>query len=133
MSMSLADYRAATVAKRPVRHQEQDLQKAVVAAWRPLLRSDARLMACNGELPGGKEQVRRAARRKAMGYLRGTPDALAARPGAMVWLEFKVPPNQCTVEQVAFADWAQACGHGWAVITSVETCGVVLRAWGMLA
>lgn len=36
-------------------------------------------------------------------------------------------------EQVRFADWAHGIGHGYAVFTSVDDAGVLLRIHGMLA
>lgn len=115
------------------RRLEEALQSAIVKSWRPLLVRGAKLLATNGELPGGAEMVDRAKRRKGMGYTRGTPDLLARRRGALVWLEVKVPPNKPTAEQAQFATWAiDECGDGWAVATSIDDAGAVLRAWGMV-
>jgi hypothetical protein len=113
---------------------EQELQAAVVAHWRPRLVAGARLFATNGELPGGTKFFRQAAaKRSRMGYVRGTPDLCARRPGKLLWLELKVPPNTPTDEQAAWAEWAIEAGDGWAVVTSVGEAGVVLRAWGFVA
>jgi hypothetical protein len=68
-----------------------------------------------------------------MGYVRGTPDLVAMRNGATLWLELKVSTDQSD-EQAEFADWAiHEASHGYAVVTSVEDAGVVLKIWGMLA
>lgn len=121
-------------ARRRLQYPEQQLQIAVVAHWRPRLVAGARLFACNGELPGGTRFFKQAqARRRDMGYTRGTPDLCARRPGKLLWLELKVPPNQPTDEQAAWAEWALEVGDGWAVVTSVGEAGVVLRAWGFVA
>lgn len=113
---------------------EEALQAAIVREFRHMLVPGARLFATNGELPGGTEQVRRAGRRKAMGYMRGTPDLCARREGFLGWLECKAGYNKPTDEQVQWAEWAQRdCGDGYAVIRSVEDAGAVLRIWGMLA
>jgi hypothetical protein len=125
--------RAVPSPPRRNRRPEEALQSAIVAHWRPRLAPGARLLATNGELPGGAEQARRAGRRKQMGYLRGTPDLLAKRRDALVWIEVKVPPNKPTAEQAEFARWAIEAGDGWAVATSVEDAGAILSAWGMLA
>ena len=112
---------------------EQQLQIEVVQLYRPLLRPDARLLGINGELPGGgKLQALRAAVRREMGYVRGQPDVLCVRPGHVLWLEAKVGADQSD-EQVRFADWAHGIGHGYAVFTSVDDAGVLLRIHGMLA
>jgi hypothetical protein len=105
-----------------------------VREFRHRLVPGARLFATNGELPGGAEQVRRAGRRKAMGYMRGTPDLCARRPGFLGWVECKDKYRAQTPEQVQWADWAQRdCGDGYAVVNSLEDAGAVLRIWGMLA
>ena len=112
---------------------EQRLQIEVVAHWRPRLRPGARLLGINGELPGGgKAMALRAAIRRDMGYLRGTPDLQAVRPGHTLWLEGKVTTDQ-TDGQAAFADWAHSIGHGYGVFTSLEDAGVLLRIHGMVA
>ena len=111
---------------------EQRLQIEVVAHWRPRLRPDARLLGINGELPGGASMIHRAAVRRDMGYVRGTPDLQAVRPGHVLWLELKAGTDQ-TEHQVAFADWAHSIGHGYAVVTSIDDAGVLLRVHGMLA
>ena len=120
------------VYRAPNRHEEEELQAAIVQVLRPLLIPGARLLGTNGELPGGSEQIPRAGRRKAMGYTRGTADLLARRPGALVWLEIKIPPNKPTPEQEQFGVWARSCGDGWEVVTSVADAGLALKAWGML-
>ena len=113
---------------------EEALQVAIVRTWRPLLVPGARLFATNGELPGGAEQVRRAARRKAMGYMRGTPDLCVRRNAFLGWLECKAGYNKQTLEQAQWAEWAQRdCDDGYAVVNSVEDAGAAFRAWGMLA
>jgi hypothetical protein len=112
---------------------EQRLQIAVVQYWRPRLVPGARLLGINGELPGtGPVVVKRAAVRREMGYTRGTPDLVAMKQGATLWLELKVTTDQSD-EQVEFADWAVHTSHGYAVVTSVEDAGVCLKIWGMLA
>jgi hypothetical protein len=112
---------------------EQRLQIAVVQYWRPRLVAGARLLGINGELPGtGPVVVKRAAVRREMGYTRGTPDLVAMKQGATLWLELKVTTDQSD-EQVEFADWAVHTSHGYAVVTSVEDAGVCLKIWGMLA
>lgn len=119
--------------KRRHTRPEEALQAAIVREFRHVLIPGARLFAVNGELPGGAEQVRRAGRRKAMGYMRGTPDLCARRDGALLWLECKAGYNKPTDEQVQWAEWAQRdCGDGYAVVNSVEDAGAVLRAWGFL-
>lgn len=111
---------------------EQRLQIEVVAHWRPRLRPDARLLGINGELPGGgKLQALRAAVRRDMGYVRGCSDMLAVRPGHTLWLELKAGSDQ-SEHQAAFADWAHSIGHGYAVVTSIDDAGVLLRVHGML-
>ena len=113
---------------------EQRLQIEVVTHWRPRLVPGARLLGINGELPGGgKLQALRAAIRRDMGYVKGCSDVLAVRPGHVLWLEGKVPPNDCSAEQAAFADWAHSIGHGYGVFTSIEDAGVLLGIHGMLA
>jgi hypothetical protein len=124
---------AAPVRKRRNRQPEQALQTAIVSCWRPKLVPGARLFSTNGELPGGAEQIRRAARRKAMGYTLGTPDLCARRPGYLLWLEVKCPGNYPTAEQDNWASWATDCADGWAVVQSVDDAGAVLKAWGMVA
>ena len=112
---------------------EQRLQIEVVTHWRPRLVPGARLLGINGELPGGgKAMALRAAVRRDMGYLRGTPDLQAVRPGHTLWLEGKVTTDQ-TDGQAAFADWAHSIGHGYGVFTSLEDAGVLLRIHGMVA
>jgi hypothetical protein len=113
---------------------EQRLQIAVVQHWRPRLVSGARLLGINGELPGkGPVMVKRAVVRREMGYTRGTPDLVVIKKGGILWLELKVTTDQSD-EQAEFADWAAGtAGHGYAVVTSVEDAGVVLKIWGMLA
>lgn len=111
---------------------EQRLQIEVVQHYRPLLRPDARLLGINGELPGGKSMIHRAAVRREMGYVRGASDLLAVRPGHTLWLEGKVGTDQ-TAEQAAFAEWAHSIGHGYAVFTSIDDAGVLLSIHGMLA
>ena len=112
---------------------EQRLQIEVVAHWRPRLRPDARLLGINGELPGGgKRQALRAAVRRDMGYVRGCSDLVCCRPGRTLWLELKAGSDQ-TEHQAAFSDWAHSIGHGYAVVTSIEDAGVLLRVHGMLA
>lgn len=112
---------------------EQRLQIEVVQLYRPLLRPDARLLGINGELPGGgRIQALRAAVRREMGYVRGQPDVLCVRPGHVLWLEGKVGGEQGD-EQARFAAWAHGIGDGYAVFTSVEDAGVLLKIHGMLA
>ena len=112
---------------------EQRLQIEVVAHWRPRLRTDARLLGINGELPGGgKLQALRAAVRRDMGYVRGCSDLVCCRPGRTLWLELKAGSDQ-TEHQAAFSDWAHSIGHGYAVVTSIDDAGVLLRIHGMLA
>jgi hypothetical protein len=90
-------------------------------------------MATNGELPGGAEQVRRAARRKACGYVRGTPDLCVIRPfQRLLWLECKVGRNKQTLEQEDFEKWSFACGHQYAVVRSVDEAAAAMQLWGML-
>lgn len=111
---------------------EQRLQIEVVQLYRPLLRPDARLLGINGELPGGgRLQALRAAVRREMGYQRGCADMLARRPGHLLWLEAKVETDQ-SHDQALFAAWAHGIGDGYAVFTSVEDCGVLLKIHGML-
>ena len=110
---------------------EQRLQIEVVHHYRPLLRPDARLLGINGELPGGKSMIHRAAVRREMGYQKGTPDLQAVRPGHTLWLEAKIGTDQ-TDNQAQFANWAHSIGHGYAVFTSLEDAGVLLRIHGML-
>ena len=112
---------------------EQRLQIEVVAHWRPRLRPDARLLGINGELPGGgKLQALRATVRRDMGYTKGCSDMLAVRPGHVLWLELKAGSDQ-SEHQAAFADWAHSIGHGYAIVTSIDDAGVLLRVHGMLA
>lgn len=111
---------------------EQVLQTAIVSYWRPKLVPGARLFSTCGELPGGVEQVRRAARRKAAGYMVGTPDLCARRLGFLLWLEVKCIGNYPTAEQENWASWAIDCSDGWAVVNSIEDAGSVLKAWGMI-
>ncbi len=112
---------------------EEALQAAIVRTFRHLLVPGARLFATNGELPGGAEQVRRAGRRKAMGYMRGCPDLLARRYGALLWLECKSGRNTQTYEQSLWSEWAiRDCKDGYAVVNSVEDAGSILRIWGMI-
>jgi hypothetical protein len=120
-------------AKRRHARPEETLQTHIVAVYRPRLVPGARLFATNGELPGGQEQVRRAARRKGMGYMKGCPDLLARRNGALLWLECKAGRNTQTLEQSLWADWAvNDCGDGYVVVNSVEDAGAALRIWGMI-
>jgi hypothetical protein len=120
--------------RKPHGRPEEALQAAIVREFRHRLVPGARLFATNGELPGGAEQVRRAGRRKAMGYMRGTPDLCARRPGFLGWVECKDKYRTQTAEQVQWAEWAQRdCGDGYAVVNSLEDAGAVLRVWGMLA
>ena len=111
---------------------EQRLQIEVVAHWRPRLVPGARLLGINGELPGGPSMIHRARVRREMGYLKGTPDLQAIRPGHTLWLEAKVGTDQ-TDEQAAFADWAHSIGHGYGIFTSIADAGVLLRVHGMVA
>ena len=111
---------------------EQQLQIEVVQYWRPRLAPGARLLGINGELPGGLSMIHRARVRREMGYLKGTPDMLAIRPGHTLWLEAKVGTDQ-TDEQAAFADWAHSIGHGYGIFTSIADAGVLLRVHGMVA
>lgn len=97
-----------------------------------MLLPDVRLLGTNGEFPGGEEQKRNAAKRKAMGYTRGMPD-LMARGRDLLWLECKVPPNKQTDEQLQFEAWAQAIGDGYAVVTSPHEALLALREWGLAA
>ena len=111
---------------------EQQLQIEVVTHWRSRLVPGARLLGINGELPGGLSMIHRARVRREMGYLKGTPDMLAIRPGHTLWLEAKVGTDQ-TDEQAAFADWAHSIGHGYGIFTSIADAGVLLRVHGMVA
>lgn len=110
---------------------EEDLQAAIVADLRPRLLPNVRILATNGDLPGGREQIRRAARRKRMGYTRGTPDLHLAGPAATGWLEVKVKGNRPTPEQLEFGAWAQSIGHRWQWVTSCEAAHAVAREWGL--
>ncbi len=76
--------------------------------------------------------IHRAAVRREMGYVKGTADLQAVRPGHTLWLEGKVGTNQ-SPEQIDFADWAHSIGHGYGVFTSIEDAGVLLRIHGFLA
>jgi hypothetical protein len=119
--------------RKPHTRPEEALQAAIVREFRHRLVPGARLFATNGELPGGAEQVRRAARRKQMGYMRGCPDLLSRRKGALLWLECKAGRNTPTHEQSMWSDWAiRECMDGYAVVNSVEDAGSALRAWGMI-
>ena len=111
---------------------EQRLQIEVVQHYRPLLQPDARLLGINGELPGGKSMIHRAAVRREMGYQRGTPDLVAMKHSCTLWLECKIPGNDCSDEQSQFSAWAIRTGHGYCVITSIEDAGAALRIWGMI-
>ena len=83
-------------------------------------------------LPGGASMIHRAAVRREMGYLRGTPDLVAMKPSCTVWLECKILGNDCSQEQSEFSAWAIRTGHGYCVITSIEDAGAVLTIWGMI-
>jgi hypothetical protein len=112
---------------------EQRLQVEIVRIFRPLLRPGARLFGTNGELPGGgKLQTLRATIRRDMGYMRGTPDLCARRPGFLGWLECKVD-TAVSDEQATWAVWAQDdCGDGYCVVDSIESAGAILRIWSFL-
>lgn len=102
---------------------------------RPALVDDARMLAVNGELPGGKDQVRRAGRRKAMGYTKGTPDMLLLWQGRAHFLELKGRENlsrNLTPEQRVFRDYCGANGFDYAVVRSLEQAREVLAGWGLL-
>lgn len=116
-------------------HPETQLQIAIVVFCRPRLLPGARLLGINGELPGGRDMQRQAAKRKAMGYTRGTPDLLAIGPLGFGFIEVKVPPNKQTEEQLDFESWVKAmrtdmANMDYAVVTSVEDAYHLLIAWG---
>ncbi len=117
----------------PCRHSrpEEALQIAIVAHWRPKLAADVRLLALNGELPGGKEQARRAGRRKAMGYMRGTPDLGLLHGGRAYFMELKAK-GSLSYEQKNFRTWCRFNGFGYEVVKSVEQAGEWLAAWRLL-
>ncbi len=116
---------------------EQELQIAIVRFCRPRLVPGAKLIAINGELPGGAEQVRRAARRRDMGYERGTPDLLAIGAEGFGFIEVKTPDNSQTKEQVEFEAWVEKfatnqCPMDYAVVRSVDEAAAHLVLWGMM-
>lgn len=81
---------------------------------------------------GGHRHIRQAVKLKNEGVRRGTPDMCFMLEGGRVgWLELKTKRGSLSPEQREFRDKAQALGHHWAVINSIDEAIHTLSAWGV--
>ena len=125
---------------------EQLLQIAVVERSGHGLVDGAKLVALNGELPGGSRMFRLwQTVRRAMGYEAGTPDILVLHDGRAWFLELKrpkgepdllghrKPAGQLSAEQREWLGWAFDSGFPSAVCRSVDEVEAALKGWGLIA
>jgi hypothetical protein len=124
---------------------EQRLQVECIEQLRPRLVAGAKLIAINGELPGGTKLFRLwQAVRKAMGYEPGTPDLVGLRAGSVYLIELKRPRGEpdllghrksrgeLSPEQREWRQWAADHGFPWVVARSVAELEDAMVRWGLI-
>lgn len=118
-----------------MRTPEADIQRAVVAALRFALPGAVIHHSPNEHRAGGAAARRVQGIRSGMGLHPGWPDLVILDQGRVVFLEVKGPHGRLSPAQEAFGARAQAEGHGWAVVRSVDealeavaSAGLVVRA-----
>ena len=127
---------------------EQLLQVQIIEACRPMVeQAGGKLVAINGELPGGSRLFRLwQAVRRASGYEPGMPDLMAlSADGRAGFLELKrgrgepdllgrrKARGELSAEQRAWRDWCRERGFEWACVRSVREAEETLSAWGAVA
>ena len=134
-----------STASRSYLRPEQLLQIAVIEQLRPRLAEGAKLIALNGELPGGSRLFRLwQAVRRDMGYESGTPDLVGLDGGVACFIELKrpkgepdllghrKPAGQLSREQREWLGWAHDSGFHVAVCRSVDEVEAALKGWGLI-
>lgn len=82
---------------------------------------------------GERRHIAVAARLKAEGVRRGSPDLVFLLPaGRVAWLEMKAPKGTLSSDQKLFRDVALSLGHHWALARSVDEAIPHLTKWGVL-
>jgi hypothetical protein len=82
---------------------------------------------------GEKRHISVAARLKAEGVRRGTPDIFVCLPqGRIGWLEMKAPKGVLSPDQKHFRDKVLALGHFWGLARTVDEAIEHLTEWDAL-
>lgn len=115
---------------KPRRHEEDDLQAAIVAHLRLLAPKNVIWF---HPANGGSRSKRTAGRMKALGVVPGIPDlAFTLADGRSAYMELKAMGGRLSPEQRLFQSKCEAMGVEHAVVYSIDAALNVLRAWGCL-
>jgi len=106
------------------RHDEDDLQHAVITFLRWALPHDAMAWAIPN---GGKRSPREAARMKGLGVVSGIPDIGICFRGRCIFLELKSARGVMSEAQKAMHKKLIYCGADVMLIRSLEDCEKALR------
>lgn len=79
----------------------------------------------------GKASLAIAARLKARGGKKGTPDHVVLWNGQNIWLEVKSPIGRVSYDQTVVSERIRSAGGKWAIVRSVIDAEAVLRQFGV--
>jgi len=115
--------------KKPRRHEEDDLQIAVMRFVAAAVRKDVLVF---HPANGGARSKAQGARFKAMGVVAGIPDLVIIINGRAHGIELKTTKGRVSDVQWDVAElWVQA-GGVYALARSVEDVRILLKGWGAL-
>lgn len=113
---------------RKRRHDEDDLQAAVVTFLRWALPADA----WHWSVPnGGRRHTREAARMSRLGLTAGVPDLHVVYRGRLHCIELKAPRGTLSAVQAQAIEKLFRCGVPVVTCRSVEAVENALRVWGI--
>jgi hypothetical protein len=111
-----------------VNHPEQLVHQSIAAYLNVALPPDAWHAAIDS---AGKASLAIAARLKARGGKRGTPDHVVLWQGQNLWLEVKSPVGRVSYDQTEVSERIRAAGGKWAIVRSIIDVEAVMRQFGV--
>ncbi len=115
---------------KPRRHEEDDLQMAIVQHLRLLAPKNVLWWHCPN---GGTRSKRMGARLKAMGVRPGVPDiCLLLADGRPAFLELKSQKGVLSLAQRQFRAFCEAGGIEYHCCAGIDSALSVLKAWKVL-
>ena len=115
--------------KKPRRHEEDDLQ---IAVMRMVVAEARRDVLVFHPANGGARSKAQAARFKAMGVVAGIPDLVVIIDGRVHGVELKAKKGRASDAQKAMEPRWKAAGGVYAIARSVDEVRALLASWGAL-